>query len=189
MLSRRRFGAGTLSSRILGDAQSTSARRVRNRPVQQTFILDSGTDADVRWEAARSIAISCTTHCDGQSGEPTMLRFQLLHFFMRIYYVTLNTADEASQISRALLEQRLAVCTNWFPITCAYREEEKIVEEAEMVLIVKAHAEYRSAVEQVIGQHINYTNFFAEIAPEYVNDTWLQWLNNEVPAKSGDGLR
>ncbi|HEV3065399.1 MAG TPA: divalent cation tolerance protein CutA [Chthoniobacterales bacterium] len=108
---------------------------------------------------------------------------------MRIYYVTLNTADEASQISRALLEQRLAVCTNWFPITCAYREEEKIVEEAEMVLIVKTHAEYRSAVEQVIGQHISYTNFFAEITPEYVNDTWLQWLNNEVPAKSGDGLR
>ncbi len=106
---------------------------------------------------------------------------------MRIYYVTLNTADEASQISRALLEQRLAVCTNWFPITCAYREEEKIVEEAEMVLIVKTHAEYRSAVEQVIGQHISYTNFFAEIAPEYVNHTWLQWLNNEVPAKSGGG--
>jgi hypothetical protein len=41
----------------------------------------------------------------------------------------------------------------------------------------------------VIGQHISYTNFFAEITPEYVNDTWLQWLNNEVPAKSGDGLR
>ncbi len=50
---------------------------------------------------------------------------------MRIYYVTLNSSDEASRISRALLEQRLAVCTNWFPITCAYREEEKIVEEAE----------------------------------------------------------
>src|ERR1700736_27333 len=107
---------------------------------------------------------------------------------MRIYYVTLNTADEASQISRALLEQRLAVCTNWFPITCAYREEEKIVEEAEMVLIVKTHAEYRSAVEQVIGQHISYTNFFAEITPEYANDSWLQWLNNEVPAKAGAGL-
>jgi periplasmic divalent cation tolerance protein len=106
---------------------------------------------------------------------------------MRIYYVTLNTASEASQISAALLEQRLAVCTNWFPITCAYREGEKIVEEAETVLLVKTHADYRSAVEQVISQHISYTNFFAEIAPEYVNETWLQWLNNEVPAGSGKG--
>ena len=103
---------------------------------------------------------------------------------MRIYYVTLNTAEEASQISRALLDQRLAVCTNWFPITCAYRQEDKVMEEAETVLLVKTHAEYRSAVEQVVGQHIGYTNFIAEIAPEYVNETWLQWLNAEVPAIS-----
>ena len=101
---------------------------------------------------------------------------------MRIYYVTLNTAEEASQISRALLDQRLAVCTNWFPITCAYREEDKIVEEAETVLLVKTHADYRNAVEQLVRQHISYTNFIAEIAPECVNETWLRWLNAEVPA-------
>jgi uncharacterized protein involved in tolerance to divalent cations len=40
---------------------------------------------------------------------------------MHLYYVTLNTVDEARQIGRALLEQQIAVCTNWFPITCAYR--------------------------------------------------------------------
>jgi uncharacterized protein involved in tolerance to divalent cations len=72
---------------------------------------------------------------------------------MRIYYITLNTADEARQISRALLEQQLAVCTNWFPITCAYRWEGKIVEEPETVLLVKTQAGYRIAVEQVIHQH------------------------------------
>lgn len=105
----------------------------------------------------------------------------LSYFVMRIYYVTLNSSDEASRISRALLEQRLAVCTNWFPITCAYREEEKIVEEAETVLLVKTHADYRTAVEQLILEHIGYTNFIAEIAPEYVNQTWLNWLNAEVP--------
>ena len=100
---------------------------------------------------------------------------------MRIYYVTLNTADEASRISRALLERRLAVCTNWFPITCAYRDEEKIVEEAETVLIVKTRADYRSAIEREIGRHITYTNFIAEIAPQSVNEAWLGWLNTEVP--------
>jgi len=77
---------------------------------------------------------------------------------MRIYYITLNTVDEARQISRALLEQQLAVCTNWFPITCAYRWEGKIVEEPETVLLVKTQAGYRTAVEQVIRQHISYTN-------------------------------
>ena len=46
---------------------------------------------------------------------------------MRIYYVTLNTDDEARQITHALLERQLAVCANWFPITCAYRWEGKIM--------------------------------------------------------------
>jgi periplasmic divalent cation tolerance protein len=106
---------------------------------------------------------------------------------MRIYYITLNTADEARQISRALLEQQLAVCTNWFPITCAYRWEGRIVEEPETVLVVKTQAGYRDAVERVIHQSISYTNLIAELAPESVNDSFLKWLNSEVatnqPAK------
>jgi periplasmic divalent cation tolerance protein len=83
-----------------------------------------------------------------------------------------------------LLEQQLAVCTNWFPITCAYRWEGKIVEEPETVLLVKTQAGYRIAVEQVIRQHINYTNLIAEIAPESVNESFLKWLNTEVATSS-----
>jgi periplasmic divalent cation tolerance protein len=104
---------------------------------------------------------------------------------MRIYYVTLNTADEARQISRALLEQQLAVCTNWFPITCAYRWEERLVEEAETVLLVKTQAGYRGSVEEVIRQHISYTNFIGEIVPESVNESFLKWLNTEVSLAAG----
>jgi periplasmic divalent cation tolerance protein len=99
---------------------------------------------------------------------------------MRIYYITLNTADEARQISHALLEQQLAVCTNWFPITCAYRWEGKIVEEPETVLLVKTQANYRDAIENVVRQYISYTNLIAEIAPESVNESFLKWLNTEV---------
>lgn len=100
---------------------------------------------------------------------------------MRIYYVTLNTSDEAHQISHALLEQQLAVCTNWFPITCAYRWEGKIVEEPETVLLIKTQQGKRSAIERVIREHINYANLIAEIEPESVNESFLKWLNTEVP--------
>ena len=107
---------------------------------------------------------------------------------MRIYYVTLNTADEARQISRVLLEKQLAVCTNWFPITCAYRWEGKTAEEAETVLLIKTQSGYRGTIEQVIREHINYTNFIAEIAPESVNEGYLKWLNTEVPlARNREG--
>src|ERR1700722_2666007 len=102
---------------------------------------------------------------------------------MRIFYVTVNTADEARQISRVLLEQQLAVCTNWFPITCAYRWEEQIAEEPETALIVKTKDDYREAIEKVIRQHISYTNFIGEIAPSSVNESFLKWLNAEIPKR------
>ena len=102
-------------------------------------------------------------------------------FFMRMYYITLNTDDEARRISKALLEQQLVVCTNWFPITCAYRWEGKIVEEPETVLLVKTQAGYRQAIEEVVRQYITYTNLMAEIAPESVNESFAKWLNAEVP--------
>src|ERR1700751_4377028 len=100
---------------------------------------------------------------------------------MRIFYITLNKDDEARRISRALLEQQLAVCTNWFPITCAYRWEGKIVDEPETVLLVKTQSGYRQAIEEVVRQHINYTNLMAEISPDSVNESFAKWLNAEVP--------
>lgn len=103
---------------------------------------------------------------------------------MKLYYITLNNADEARQIGRALLEQKLAVCANWFPITCAYIWKGEITEEPEMVLIVKTQAGYRDQIEGVIRQHINYTNFIAEVSPTEINQNFLEWLNAEVPLNS-----
>lgn len=100
--------------------------------------------------------------------------------YMRLYYITLNTSEEARQISQALLEKQLAVCVNWFPITCSYRWEGKIVEEPEVVLIVKTQPGYREVIEQLISQYISYTNFIAEMTLETVNQGFLNWLNNEV---------
>ena len=103
---------------------------------------------------------------------------------MRLYYVTLNTLDEAQQIGRALLEQQLAVCVNWFPITCAYRWEGEITQESEVVLIVKTQPGLQGEIEKVIRDRISYSNFIAEISPSYVNQSFLGWLDREVPAQS-----
>jgi periplasmic divalent cation tolerance protein len=102
---------------------------------------------------------------------------------VRIFYVTLNNAEEARRISHEILERKLAVCTNWFPITCAYRWEGKVIEEPETVLIIKTQAGYRTELEGVIRSHISYTNFIGEIAPESVNEGFVQWLGAEVPVR------
>ena len=103
---------------------------------------------------------------------------------MKLYYVTLNTSHEARQIAHALLEQQLSVCVNWFPITCAYRWEDKVVEEPEVVLLIKTQAGLRHDIEAVIRQHISYTNFIAELLPTSVNQDFLGWLNREVPIRT-----
>lgn len=100
---------------------------------------------------------------------------------MKIYYITLNTSDEAKTISYDLLERRLAVCTNWFPIACAYRWEGEIKQVQEVALIVKTRDGLRKAIEKVISEHIQYTNFMAEIDVASINDGFLNWLNAEVP--------
>ncbi len=102
---------------------------------------------------------------------------------MKIYYITLNTSDEAKKISHALLSLKLAVCTNWFPITCAYRWEEEIKEESEVVLIVKTQDGLKEDIEKLIGEHITYNNFMGELDVRSVNKGFLTWLNHEVPCK------
>jgi periplasmic divalent cation tolerance protein len=103
---------------------------------------------------------------------------------MKLYYVTLNNAEEARQIGRVLLERQLAVCVNWFPITCAYIWQGEITEEPEVILIVKTQDGYAIEIEKVIQEHISYTNFIAEISPIAVNQGFLNWLNAEIPTRS-----
>lgn len=99
---------------------------------------------------------------------------------MKLFYVTLNTAEEAKTISLALLEKRLAACTNAFPINSTYRWEGEIRQETEIVLIIKTQDGLREKIEKLIQEHISYTNFIAEITVNSVNSGYLQWLKGEV---------
>ncbi|HEX4045603.1 MAG TPA: divalent cation tolerance protein CutA [Gammaproteobacteria bacterium] len=99
---------------------------------------------------------------------------------MKMYYITVNRPEEAQAISQVLLERQLAVCTNWFPIMCAYRWQGEIKSGAEVVLIVKTKAGMRKALEEVVASQIDYTNYIAELAVDSVNVQFLNWLAQEV---------
>lgn len=99
---------------------------------------------------------------------------------MRLYYITFAKVEEAEAVGRALLEHRLAVCVNWFPITCAYLWEGKIIQEPETVLIVKTRPDLFPAIESLIRQYVDYVNFIGEMAPSQVNSEFLDWLSRET---------
>ncbi len=97
-----------------------------------------------------------------------------------LYYLTFATLEEAQAVAYELLRQKIAVCTNWFPITCAYLWEGEIHRESETVLIVKARAGMRHFIEEVVRQHIDYTQFIGELPLTDVNEAFLNWFFREM---------
>jgi periplasmic divalent cation tolerance protein len=99
---------------------------------------------------------------------------------LALYYLTFGKSDEAQAVAYDLLHERIAVCANWFPITCAYLWEGSVQQESETVLIVKARAGMRESIEAVARRHIDYTHFVGEIPLASVNPDFAQWLTREL---------
>jgi periplasmic divalent cation tolerance protein len=99
---------------------------------------------------------------------------------LALYYLTFGKSDEAQAVAYDLLRERIAVCANWFPITCAYLWEGAVQQESETVLIVKARAGMREQIEAVARRHIDYTHFVGEIPLASVNPDFAQWLTREL---------
>jgi len=99
---------------------------------------------------------------------------------MKLFYITVETPEQAKAISLSLLEKRMAACINWFPISSAYRWDGEIKQESEVVLIVKTKEDMREKIEKIVSEHISYTNFMAELDVASVNAPFLSWLGEEV---------
>jgi periplasmic divalent cation tolerance protein len=100
---------------------------------------------------------------------------------MTMFYVNLQSADEARDISRVLIERGLAVCCNFTPTTYIYRRERGLSEERQAVLIITTRNGYRGRIEDVIREFASYTKCIAEIEPESINAEFRDWLHAEVP--------
>lgn len=99
---------------------------------------------------------------------------------MKLFYITLNNDVEAKAISLDLIENNIAVCTNWFPINCMYRWEGEIVHEGELVMIIKSIEGKRKDIEATIAKHIDYLNCIAEIDVKSINEKYGNWLTSVV---------
>lgn len=103
---------------------------------------------------------------------------------MKLYYITLNNTNEVLQIVQIILKEKLAVCVNWFAVTCAYHWEGNLFQEPEIVLIIKTQSNYKKRIEEIIIQHISSKKFIYEFTPNGGNKEFLDWLNREIPNNS-----
>jgi len=69
-----------------------------------------------------------------------------------VFYVTYPDEATARSISESLVTQRLAACTNVFPIQSAYWWEGAVEQEGEWVSILKTRLGLEDAMEKAILQ-------------------------------------
>ncbi len=72
-------------------------------------------------------------------------------------YVTCKDRNEANVIARHLLKLRLAACVNIFPIESLYWWKEKIVDDNEIAMLIKAQEKNYNKISREIKKIHSYT--------------------------------
>lgn len=99
-----------------------------------------------------------------------------------IVLCTVNTRDLANNIAKSLISEKLAACVNVSDnITSIYSWDDKIVEDSEILLIIKSKKNLFPKVEAKIKQLHTYD--VPEIISIDIQDgsnDYLKWLNQSV---------
>ena len=103
--------------------------------------------------------------------------------------VTLTTCgspQEAEEIAKGLVAERLAACVQIVPITSHYRWQGKLTRDEEFLLLIKAPAGRYGAIEEYIQAHHSYE------LPEIVRmpiesglPGYLKWLHESTRGEGG----
>jgi periplasmic divalent cation tolerance protein len=102
----------------------------------------------------------------------------------RFVYMTMESANQARRIGRALVEARLAACVNIVDgMTSLYWWQGKIDEGRETVLIAKTRSELVGALtEKVRSMHTYTVPCVVSLAIDGGNPAFLDWIAAETEA-------
>jgi periplasmic divalent cation tolerance protein len=105
----------------------------------------------------------------------------------RLLYITTSKVEEARRIGNALVEARLVACANIVQgLESIYWWEEKVVQDREVLLIVKTRAELVDAtIEQVKALHSYTCPCVVALPITAGNAAYLSWLEAETEAAKG----
>jgi periplasmic divalent cation tolerance protein len=95
-----------------------------------------------------------------------------------IVYTSTNSKKNARDISTALLNKKLAACIQSFPMSSTYEWQGEIVEDEELLMLIKIKAAYYDEVERVICETHDYD--VAEVMMTDVckgNPAYLDWIS------------
>ena len=100
----------------------------------------------------------------------------------RFIYITCQDRAEAWKIGRALVQQRLAACANILDhMTAIYWWEGKLVEDQEVVLILKTREEQIPKLTELVNALHSYSVPCVVALPILEgNEAYLDWIHKET---------
>ena len=95
-------------------------------------------------------------------------------------YISCKNNAEAKKISKNLLKKKIIACANIFPIESMYNWKGKLVEDKEVVLILKAlNKDYKKVRDELKKMHSYDVPFIGKINVK-VNEEYENWAKKEV---------
>jgi periplasmic divalent cation tolerance protein len=100
-------------------------------------------------------------------------------------YMTTETEEEADRISAALIQERLAACTNVLPgMRSVFQWQGQIEHGQEVVLIAKTHVERFPSLKAKVQELHSYDTPCIVAMPMVTgNEDFLNWISQETQAR------
>ncbi len=96
-------------------------------------------------------------------------------------YITAGSEEEAAEIGRKLIEERLAACVNILPVKSIYRWRDDIEQEAEVVMFIKTRATLAEKVtERVKSLHSYEVPCIVVLPIKQGNPDYLRWIEEST---------
>jgi len=101
----------------------------------------------------------------------------------RIVLTTASSGDEARNLGRTMVEERLAACATLIPtVESIYRWEDKVETARETLLVIKTDASQVAALKsRLLALHSYDTPEFLVLPVESGSEGYLAWMRASLP--------
>lgn len=99
--------------------------------------------------------------------------------------VTAPSSEKAVELARTLVAERLAACANLLPARSIYSWEGKVCDDAEVLMILKSHAELFEALRaRVLALHPYQVPEVLRLGIEAGHAPYLEWIRANVRSEA-----
>ncbi len=99
-----------------------------------------------------------------------------------LIYITVSNKDEATHLSKILLQKKLIACSNILEnMTSLYVWQNETSISSECVLLLKTfQKKYKEIETLILKEHSYEIPCLMTISPEHINSRYLNWMKTQI---------